>query len=171
MTDDDGGGEAGRDIDGLGDAPVGTLARDRAALAPVRDSLAAADFYAYGHVDEQNRWTVAADAEEGRVDVRVGGDGFEVVLWTSSPGLYADEEDPFRRRALERLARIQIPTIERGFLEPHQRAHWDETELGVAVTIRFELPFTRAADVGAFVRSRFDELDRLLAFVEARVTA
>lgn len=157
--------------DSLAGAPTGSLARDRAALAPVRDALAAVDFYAYGHVDEQNRWTVAADAEEGRVDVRVGADGFEVVLWASSPGLYADEEEPFRRRALERLARIQIPNITRGFLEPHQHAYWDETELGVAVTIRYELPFTRAADVGHFVRGRFDELDRLLGFVEARVTA
>ncbi|MEJ7763341.1 MAG: hypothetical protein WKF80_11165 [Thermomicrobiales bacterium] len=151
--------------------PMGTLARDRAALAPVRDALAAVDFYAYGHVDEQNRWTVAADAEEGRVDVRVGSDGFEVILWTSSPGLYADEEEPFRRKALERLARITIPNIARGFLEPHQHAYWDETELGVAVTIRYELPFTRAADVGHFVRGRFDELDRLLGFVEVRVIA
>lgn len=148
----------------------GELARARAALEPVKASLAAAGFYAYGMIDEQHRWTVAADSEEGRVDVRVGADGLNVSLWTSSPGLYADEENDFRRRALERLARMTLPNIVRGFLAPHQSAVWDETDQGIAVTISYDLPFVRAGDVGELVRDKLVELEELLTFVESRVS-
>ena len=146
------------------------LARDRAALETARRALETEGFYAYGTVDDQNRWTIAADDEAGRVDVRVGADGFEVELWTSSPGLYADEENEFRRRTLERLARMTIPNVARGFLQPHQSASWDEVDQGVAVRLHYELPFTRAADVGPFVRAKLPELEELLGFVETQVT-
>ncbi len=147
----------------------GELAQARAALEPVKASLVAAGFYAYGMIDEQHRWTIAADSEEGRVDVRVGADGLNVSLWASSPGLYADEENAFRRRALERLARITLPNVVRGFLAPNQNAVWDETDQGVAVTISYELPFVRAGDVGELVRDKLPELEELLTFVESRV--
>lgn len=149
----------------------GEIARARAALEPVRLSLRDAGFYAYEMVDDQQRWTVAADAEEGRVDVRVGADGLNVVLWASSPGLYADEGNAFRRRAQERLVRMTLPNLVRGFLLPHQDAVWDETDAGVAVTLSYELPFSRAADTGQFVRDKFPELDELLTFVETRVAS
>lgn len=151
------------------DVLEGDIALARAALQPVRLSLKEADFYAYEMVDDQQRWTVAADAEEGRVDVRVGADGLNVVLWASSPGLYADEENAFRRRAQERLARMTLPNLVRGFLSPHQNAMWDETDAGVAVTLTYELPFSRSADVGTFVREKFPELDELLTFVETQI--
>lgn len=152
-----------------GQAFGGELERARAALKPVKASLAAAGFYAYEMVDDQHRWTIAADSEEARVDVRVGSDGFEVRFWASSPGLYADEENAFRRRALERLARMTLPNIVRGFLAPHQHATWDETDHGVAVTMTYELPFGRAGDTGEFVREKLPELDELLTLVESRV--
>lgn len=151
------------------DGPGGDIARARLALEPVRRSLKEAGFYSYEMVDDQQRWTVAADAEEGRVDVRVGADGYNVVLWTSSPGLYADEENAFRRRAQERLVRMTLPNLVQGFLSPHQHAMWDESDAGVAVTLTYELPFARAADIGQFVRESFPELDELLTFVETRV--
>ena len=154
---------------GNGAGPPDALANARRALEPVQRSLAAAGFYAYGMVDDQNRWAVAADDEAGRIDVRVGRDGFEVELWASSPGLYVEEENEFRRRALERLARMTIPNVARGFLAPHQSAHWDETEQGVAVRLRYELPFGRADDVGPFVREKLPELEQLLGFVETQV--
>jgi hypothetical protein len=147
------------------------LAVARRALAPVQASLAAAGFYAYGTLDDANRWTIAADDEAGRIDVRVGPDGFEVVLWASSPGLYAEEENEFRRRALERLARMTLPNIARGALQPHQSATWDETDRGIAVSLRYELPFTQGDQVGAFARQRLPELDELLTFVESRVAS
>ena len=140
------------------------------ALDPVRDALAVAGFYAYGTLDDRGRWTIAADDEAGHVDVRVGQDGFEIELWGTSPGLYAEEENAFRRRALERLVRMTLPAVNRGLLAPHQRAMWDETEGGVQVRITWELPFTRTADIGAVAREKLDELQETLAFVESHVT-
>ena len=154
-----------------GSAPYDAIAVARRALEPVRASLTAAGFYAYGTLDDANRWTVAADDEAARIDVRVGRDGFEVVLWASSPGLYVEEENEFRRRALERLARMTVSGISNGLLEPHQGAAWDEVDHGVAVTLRYELPFTAGDQVGAFVRARLPELEQLLDFVETRVAS
>ncbi|HET8523596.1 MAG TPA: hypothetical protein VFL82_10190 [Thermomicrobiales bacterium] len=147
------------------------IAMARRALAPVKTSLEAAGFYAYGTLDDQHRWTLASDDEAGRIDVRIGADGFLIELWASSPGLYMDEENPFRRRALERLARMTLPRITEGRLESNQSAEWDEVDHGVAVRIRFEVPFTRAADIGDLVRERLPELDELLTFVETQVTS
>jgi hypothetical protein len=147
------------------------LPREHRALAPVKASLEAAGYYAYGSFDDQQRWTIAVDDEAGRVDVRIGEDGFVLELWASSPGLYSDEENEWRRRAQERLARMTIPNIARGMLEPHQSAYWDEVDQGVAVRVRYELPFTRAAQVGGFVREHFPELEEILTAVESRLAS
>lgn len=152
------------DLDDL--HPDDLIARDRLALAPVLDSLKAAGFYAYGTLDDQSRWTIAVDDELGRVDVRVGDDGFLVVLQMTSPGLYADEENTWRQQSRARLARISIPRIARGYLEPHQSARWDEVEEGVAVFEYYELPFNRAADIGAFVREHLPKLEAILELIE-----
>ena len=141
----------------------------RKALMPVEQSLRDAGLYAYGTFDDQHRWIVASDDEAGRVDVRVGKDGFEVQLWVTSPGLYAEVENEWRRRAMERLARMTIPKIAQGMLQSHQSAEWDEVEHGVGVRITFEVPFTRVNDIGALVRSHFPELEELLTFVESQV--
>ncbi len=165
-ADDDG---EGASTGGNGAGPRDAIANARRALAPVQVSLEAAGFYAYGTVDDQNRWTIAADDEAGRVDVRVGEDGFAVELWATSPGMYVEEENEFRRRALERLARMTIPSVARGFLAPHQSAWWDEVEHGVAVRLSYGLPFAQAAAVGGFVREKLAELEQLLGFVESQV--
>lgn len=146
--------------------PRDVIARDRLTLAPVLDSLKDAGYYAYGTLDDQSRWTIAVDDELGRVDVRVGEDGFHIVMTMSSPGLYADEENFWRQQSRNRLARISIPRIARGYLEPHQSATWDEVEEGVSVSEHYELPFNRAADVGGFVREQLPKLDDLLTLIE-----
>lgn len=149
--------------------PDASIAADREALQPVLQSLQEAGYYAYGMVNEHNVWTIAADDEIGRIDVRIGQDGFEVVLWMSSPGLYADEESPWRQASRARLARIALPRIARGFLEPHQTASWDEVDQGVAVTEHYELPFTRAGDIGRFVRERHPGLEDVLSLIERQL--
>lgn len=149
--------------------PDDRVADDQIALRPVLQSLKDAGYYAYGTLDENNEWTIAADDELGRIDVRVGQDGFEVVLWMSSPGLYADEESPWKQASRSRLARISIPRIARGFLEPHQTASWDEVDQGVAVSEHYELPFTRAADIGTFVRQQHPLLEELLTTIERQL--
>ena len=153
-----------------GTGPRDLIARAREALAPIREALTRDGFYAYGTVDEENRWVIRADDEAGHVDVRLGADGYEIDLWATSPGLFAEEENDFRRRAMERLARMSLPAIAQGFLAPHQAAWWDEIEAGPAVRIRYELPFTATEHAGAFVRERFPELEQLLTFVETQVS-
>jgi hypothetical protein len=153
---------------GLG--PEDVIARAREALAPVRDALERAGFYAYGTVDEENRWVISADDEAGHVDVRVGPDGYQLELWGTVPGLFSEEENDFRRRAMERLARMTIPAVQQGFLAPNQAAWWDETEGGPGARIRYDLPFTAADQTGTFARERLPELEKLLDFIATQVS-
>lgn len=102
-------------VEGMIDADEVEKARQtRSVLAAVRKSMEAAGFYAYITLDQQQHVTVASDDEAGRFDIRVDGDDFIVALWTSSPGLYMEEENQWKRRAMERLARITIPKITPG---------------------------------------------------------
>jgi hypothetical protein len=151
------------------DEDIDIVERDRQALEPVRRSLAEAGFYAYTTYDDQQRWTVAVDDEAGRVDVRVGMDGYHVELWGSDPGMFADEENEWKRRAQQRLVRIMLPNIARGHLAEHQQAIWDDVDQGIAVRITYELPFTRAQQIGAFVREHLSELEELLTLVESQI--
>jgi hypothetical protein len=151
-------------------SPAGVIARAREALAPVRDALEQAGFYAYGTIDDENRWVISADDEAGHVDVRVGPDGYQLELWATVPGLFSEEENDFRRRAMERLARMSIPAVQQGFLAPNQSAWWDESEGGPGARIRYELPFTAAGQSGAFAREHLPELEKLLDFIATQVS-
>ena len=151
-------------------APQDDIARAREALAPVRESLERAGFYAYGTVDAENQWVVSADDEAGHVDVRVGADGYQLDLWATAPGLFSEEENEFRRRAMERLARMTIPAVQQGFLDRRQAAWWDETDGGPAARIRYDVPFAAAAQTGAFARERLPELEQLLDFIATQVS-
>jgi hypothetical protein len=142
---------------------------DREALAPARESLVRAGYYAYGMISEDHRWTIAVDDELGRADVRIGDDGLEVVLTATSPGLYAEEESDWRRSSRARLARISLPNITRGFLEPNQVARWDDVEEGVAITETWQLPFTRSDDIGTFVRDNLPRLSDILTTIESQL--
>ncbi len=142
---------------------------DREALAPARQSLLDAGYYAYGMMSDDHRWTIAVDDEIGRADVRIGDDGLEITLTASSPGLYADEESDWRRASRARLARISLPNITRGFLEPNQAAHWDEVEEGVTVVETWELPFIRSSDVGPFVQANLPRLTDILTRIESQL--
>ena len=144
--------------------------REREALKLVQQSLQTQGFYAYGAFDDQRRWTVNVDDEVGHVDVRVGDDGFEIELWGSSPGLFSDEENEWKRRAHERLARLQIMAIARGQLEPHQHAFWDDVDHGVGVRLTYQVAFSRAPQIGAFVREHFPEVDDVIGFVESQLS-
>ena len=140
------------------------------ALRPVLRSLEAEGLYAYITLDDENRWTVASDDEQGRVDVRLDDGDYEVVMAATSPGMYADEDNAYRRRSLERLARMLIPRVARGYLADHQKASWDEVEAGVAVQVRYVLPRAEPEAIGPFVREHFEELEELLSFVEEQIS-
>jgi hypothetical protein len=145
------------------------IERDHAALEEARSVLIAAGYYAYGRLDDQNRYAISVDDETGRADVRIGDDGYEIELWVSSPGLYAEEESDWRRTTRARLARISIPRISRGLLEPHQHAYWDEVEEGVAVSEIVELPFVRTPHLGDFIREHLPHLEDLVTQIESRI--
>jgi hypothetical protein len=151
------------------DQDIDIVERDRRALVPVRESLKASGFYAYNTYDDQQRWTVAVDDEAGRVDVRVGMDGYSVEFWTSSPGMFADVDNEWKRRAQERLVRMVLPRITSGQLAEHQQAMWDEVDQGIAVRISYELPFTRAEHIGSFVQHHLPELEDLLTLIESQI--
>jgi hypothetical protein len=151
------------------DENIDIVERDQRALEPVRLSLREAGFYAYTSYDDQQRWTVAVDDEVGRIDVRVGLDGYHIELWGTSPGMFADEENEWKRRAQQRLVRIRLPNIARGHLADHEHVQWNEIEQGLAVWITYELPFTRASQIGAFVRAQLPALEELLTRVESQI--
>ncbi|HEV2129125.1 MAG TPA: hypothetical protein VGR22_10945 [Thermomicrobiales bacterium] len=145
------------------------LEEDQQTLEPVRQALRQAGFWAYGTIDESNRWSIAVDDELGRVDVRIGRDGLEIQMRADSPGLYAEEDSPWRRQSRARLARLQIPRIARGFLESHQTAEWDETIEGVVVVETVEMPFQRADDIPAFVKERLPRIEDLVTLIERQL--
>jgi hypothetical protein len=163
------GASSGHGTAGNGQGPRDAVVRARRILEPVQAALTEAGFYAYGTIDDQNRWTVAADDEAGRIDVRVEDRGFVLSLWTSSPGLYADVENPWRRRRMEGAAQRAIARVARGFLESHQAATWDEVDQGVAVSERFLVPFARARELGRIVQTQLPRLLELLEDIERRV--
>lgn len=144
-------------------------AEQKALLAHARQSLADEGFYAYGLLDEKQQWVVAVDDEQGQADVRLADDGFVIELRGVSPGLFSEEENEWRRRALERLARRVIPNIARGMLDAHQSASWSDTEEGVMVSVSFRLPYSESASIGQFVRAALPELDDLITGVESQL--
>lgn len=142
---------------------------DRDELHPVIDALSALGLYAYMTVDEQSRWMVACDTDLGRIDVRVGADGLDLEVWDTSPGLFWDEEDERRREGLERLARVSLPAVARGVLDPSEEAWWDEVDHGVGVRVRQELPFALRDQIGDFARRQLLVLNDAIAVIERRL--
>lgn len=138
-------------------------------LAQARQSLADEGFYAYGMLDDRQRWVVAIDDELGQADVGLEEGGYVIEIRGVSPGLFSEEESEWRRRALERLARRVIPNVARGMLEPNQTASWSENEAGVTVGITYRFSFDQAADIGAFVRQVLPQVDDLVTDVESQL--
>lgn len=161
---------AGESVEGVlsTDRPDEVM-RSRYLLASVQKSMEQAGFYAYSTVDQEQRIAIASDDEAGRFDIWVDGDDYVITLWSSDPGLYMDEENEWRRRAMERLARITIPRVSQGMLASHQQAMWDDEDHGVAVRLTYRLPIEEAVNVGPFVRDRIPELNELLGFVERQL--
>jgi hypothetical protein len=142
---------------------------DRDALQPIIALFSAAGFYAYLTVDEMSRWTAASDTEYGRVDVRIGADGFELDVWDTSPGLFWEEEEDHRREALERLARVSLPAVARGVLDAGQTAWWDDGDHGVGVRLSYELPFARREQIVEIAQRQLERLNDAIALLERRL--
>ncbi len=142
---------------------------DREELRPVIDALSELGLYAYMTVDEQSRWTVACDTDLGRIDVRVGADGLDLDVWDTSPGLFWEEEDDRRREGFERLARVSLPAVARGFLNASEEAWWDDTDHGIGVRVHQELPFALRDRIGEIARQQLIVLNDAIALIERRL--
>ncbi len=149
----------------------------RTALQPIVEVLRAAGYWAYPLYGDDGRWLVACDTEAGRIDVRIGEDGYVVDVWDVSPGLFFEEEDERRRIVRERLARMTLlrlaETIRCSPLEPGEEflsdLWWDENEHGIGVRLSLEIPFSATARLPAIVAELLEQLNALIARIEARL--
>ncbi|MCX7622239.1 MAG: hypothetical protein RMK01_00585 [Thermomicrobium sp.] len=149
----------------------------KAELESIRQVLRAAGYWAYPLYGEDGRWLIACDTESGRVDVRIGSDGYLVEVWDVSPGLFFDEEDERRRVVRERLARLALSrlreTILRAPLEPGEEfladLWWDDSEHGVGARLRLEIPFSASDRLPSLVATLLDQLNALLGRIEERL--
>lgn len=143
--------------------------RVREALRPVVELLRRGGFHAYLTLGSENEWSVACDTDQGRVDVRIGADGLQVDVWDTSPGLFWDEQDERRRMVRERLARISLPAVARGLLEPGAEAWWDEHDHGVGLRLRVQVPFSAQHLLVSILEEMLARLNADLAQLERRL--
>jgi hypothetical protein len=146
-----------------------TITYHQHALRPVLEAFRDNGIYAYGTIDDENRWCVACDLEEGHIDVRVGDDGFEMDAWATLTGMYIDEENVRRRHALERLARVTIPSMQRGLLDDTQRLSWDDVEKGIAIRKTIQLPFASTDMLPDIAVQQLEDVNRTLLFLARQI--
>ncbi len=152
-----------------GSNPTGGQSSPKLMLERVVDVLSAAEYYAYPHIDEQNRWTVSIDTEDGHLDVRLGGGVYILEAWDTSPGLFWEEENERRFHALERRARIVLPAIARGLVGDDEEVWWDEQEHGVGARVSTYVPFEQITQIPYFGRRLLETLNQLLSEAERRL--
>lgn len=146
-----------------------SITEHRIALDPIVQTFREQGIYAYGTVDDENRWCVAADLEAGHIDVRIGLDGFELDVWATSPGMFVEEENPRRRHAMERLVRVSIPGIQRGYLDENHLLTWDDAESGIALRKSVALPFAVDDRLPDIAMTQLEELNQTLTYLENRL--
>jgi hypothetical protein len=146
-----------------------SLLHHKNALDPVVDIFRDRGFYAYGTFDDENRWCVACDLEDGHIDVRIGDDGYEMDAWATLTGMYIDEENARKRHALERLARVSIPAMQRGLLDETERLHWDDVEKGIALRKTIQLPFAASERLPDIALSQLEDVNQTLLFLARQI--
>ncbi len=152
-----------------GSGPAFDQTSPKLMLERVVEMLTQAGYYAYPHIDEQNRWTVSIDTEDGHLDVRLGGGIYIVEAWDTSPGLFWEEENERRFHALERRARIVLPAIARGLVADDEEIWWDEQEHGVGARVSTHVPFEQIQQIPQVANQQLEMLNQLLAEVERRL--
>jgi hypothetical protein len=142
---------------------------ERQLLEQAQSVLSMHGFYAYVMLDEQQQWCVAADDEEGRVDIYLDAGDYLVKVCGTSPGLFMEEESLWRRQALERLARRVVPNVAQGMLEAHQTATWSDEEQGVTVCTAQHIPADSPEKLPVVTRQALGQIDDLLTLVESQL--
>jgi hypothetical protein len=154
---------------GAGAGAYGSPTSPRLMLERLVASLTDAGFYAYPHIDDQNRWSVSIDTDEGHVDVRIGGGAYVLDAWDTSPGLFWEEENERRFHALERRARIVLPAIARGLVAEGEEIWWDEQEHGVGARVTASVPFEEIKRIPQHAMHLLGVLNDLLGEAERRL--
>lgn len=147
------------------------IADQKVALDPVVGVFRTEGFYAYGTYDDENRWCVACDVEDGHIDIRIGEDGYEMDAWATLTGMYVDEENTRRRYALERLARVSIPAIQRGILDETEHLHWDDFEKGIALRKTIQLPFATTELLPEIAMNQLSDVNETLLFLARQINS
>lgn len=148
-----------------------TVMEHRTALEPVVKVFRDAGFYAYGTIDDENRWCVACDVEDGHIDIRIGLDGYEMDAWATLTGMFADEENVRRLHALERLARVSIPAIQRGFLDDTEVLSWDDVEKGISLRKTVNIPFSATERLPEIGMQQLQDVNSTLLFLARQINS
>lgn len=146
-----------------------TVMEHRVALEPVAKVFREVGIYAYGTMDDENRWCVACDVEDGHIDIRIGLDGYEMDSWATLTGMFADEENVRRRYALERLARVSIPAIQRGFLDDTEILSWDDVEKGISLRKTVNIPFSATERLPEIGMQQLEDVNTTLLFLGRQI--
>jgi hypothetical protein len=83
--------------------------------------------------------------------------------------MYIDEENVRRRHALERLARVTIPSMQRGLLDDTQRLSWDDVEKGIAIRKTIQLPFASTDMLPDIAVQQLEDVNRTLLFLARQI--
>jgi hypothetical protein len=142
---------------------------ERWLLERARAELSTHGFYAYVMLDEHQQWCVAADDEDGRIDIHLDAGDYVVQVCGTSPGLFMEEESLWRRQALERLARRVVPNVAQGMLDEHQSAFWSDEEQGVSVCTAHRIDAESPDQLPVVSRQALSQLDDLLTLVESQL--
>jgi hypothetical protein len=142
---------------------------ERWLLEQARSALSTYGFYAYVMLDEHQQWCVAADDEDGRIDIYLDSGDYVVQVCGISPGLFMEEESLWRRQALERLARRVVPNIAQGMLDANQRARWSDEDQGVSVCTTHRIDAGSPEQLPVVSRQALSQLDDLLTLVESQL--
>lgn len=154
---------------GTGAGAYSSMTSPKLMLERLVQSLTDAGFYAYPHIDDQNRWSVSLDTDEGHVDVRIGGGVYVLEAWDTSPGLFWEEENERRFHALERRARIVLPAIARGLVADDEEIWWDEQEHGVGARVSARVLFEDLHHIPKHAMQLLSVLNDLLGEAERRL--
>ncbi len=146
-----------------------TITDHQIALQPIVHIFKAEDLWAYGTFDDENRWCVACDLETGHIDIRIGEDGYALDVWAILTGMFVDEENYRRRMALERLARVSIPGLQRGFLDELHTLSWDDSEKGLALRKSVQVPFSATPLLPTIAIDQLNDLNRTLLYIERQL--
>jgi uncharacterized protein (DUF2164 family) len=75
----------------------------------------------------------------------------------------------YLRQHKERLARLTLPAVARGLLDPDEEAWWDEVDHGVGLRLRLQVPFGAQHLLAQVIEEMLARLNDDIAHLEKRL--